>query len=131
MSAAIRVFDLTVGYDRHPAVHHLSGAFTAGRMHAIVGPNGAGKSTLLKAIMGLLDAEAGRIELGGLRRDQIAYLPQQAEIDRSFPISVRDVVLLGDWRRSGAFGRVDPSARLAAESALRAVRLDGFGRRPI
>ncbi len=131
MDTAIRVADLTVGYDRHPAIHHLSGAFAPGRLHAIVGPNGAGKSTLLKSIMGLLPTDGGRIDLGGLRHDEIAYLPQQAELDTSFPISVRDVVLLGDWRRSGGFGRVDRSARLAADAALAEVGLAGFGRRPI
>ena len=52
MSAAIRLDDLTLGYDGHPAVHHLSGTFAAGSLTAIVGPNGSGKSTLLKGIMG-------------------------------------------------------------------------------
>ena len=52
MSAAIRFRDLTLGYDRHPAVHHLDGDVEAGALLAICGPNGAGKSTLLKAIVG-------------------------------------------------------------------------------
>src|SRR5262249_5892671 len=52
-TAAIQLDDLTLGYDRHPAVHHLSGSFAAGSLTAIVGPNGAGKTTLLKAIVGL------------------------------------------------------------------------------
>src|SRR5215470_10854699 len=122
MSAtAIRLDDLTLGYDRHPAVHHLSGSFGAGSLTAVVGPNGAGKTTLLKAIVGLLRPLAGRIELGSLHRSQIAYLPQQAEIDRSFPISVFDTVLLGLWARTGAFGRVTPAMREAADRALAAV----------
>ena len=55
MSApVIRLDNLTVSYNRHPAVHHLSGAFQPGSLTAIAGPNGAGKSTLLKAIMGEL-----------------------------------------------------------------------------
>ena len=92
MSAALKLVDLTVSYDRHPAVHHLSTEIPAAEMTAIVGPNGAGKSSLLKALVGLAPRIEGRIECSAKR---IAYLPQQAEIDRSFPISVFDTVLLG------------------------------------
>ena len=128
---AIRLDDVTAGYNRHPAVHHLTGRFEAGSLSAVVGPNGAGKSTLLKTIMGLIVPDTGRIGLGALRPEQIAYLPQQAELDRSFPISVADVVLLGAWRRAGAFGLVSRRDREAGELALASVGLEGFGRRGI
>ena len=95
MPDAIVLDDLTLGYDGHPAVHHLSGVFEAGSMTAVVGPNGSGKSTLLKGITGILRPLGGRIERGTLKISQIAYLPQQAEIDRSFPITVLDIVALG------------------------------------
>jgi zinc/manganese transport system ATP-binding protein len=101
VNAALRLVDLTVSYDRHPAVHHVSAEIPAAEMTAIVGPNGAGKSTLLKALLGLAPHIEGRIETTAKR---IAYLPQQAEIDRSFPISVFDTVLLGRWSRFGGFG---------------------------
>jgi zinc/manganese transport system ATP-binding protein len=133
MAAAevIRLHGLTLGYERHPAVHHLSGGFAAGSLTAVVGPNGAGKSTLLKGIMGLVPPLGGRVELAGIGRADIAYLPQQADIDRSFPISVWDCVQLGHWRRVGAFGAVTaPLAGRTAE-ALEAVGLAGFERRPI
>ncbi|HZF32918.1 MAG TPA: metal ABC transporter ATP-binding protein [Candidatus Angelobacter sp.] len=130
-AAAIRLDDLTLGYDRHPAIHHLSGSFGPGSLTAVVGPNGAGKTTLLKAIVGLLRPLAGRIDLGAVRRDQIAYLPQQADIDRSFPISVLDTVQLGHWGRIGVFGRISPAMRAAAANALDAVGLTGFEQRPI
>ena len=130
-AAAIQLDNLTLGYDRHPAVHHLSGSFAAGSLTAIVGPNGAGKTTLLKAIVGLLRPLAGRVELCSVRRAEIAYLPQQAEIDRSFPISVLDTVQLGHWSRIGVFGRVSPLMREAAARALEAVGLAGFEQRPI
>jgi zinc/manganese transport system ATP-binding protein len=106
MNPAIRLDDLTVCYNRHPAVHHLSGAFNHGSLTAIVGPNGAGKSTLLKAIMGLLPVTTGRIDPAVLTPNDIAYLPQQAQIDRQFPITVLDVVLLGHWQRIGVLGAV-------------------------
>jgi zinc/manganese transport system ATP-binding protein len=131
IAAAIRFDDLTLGYERHPAVHHLTGSFAPGSLTAVVGPNGAGKTTLLKAIVGLLRPLDGCIELGAIRRDQIAYLPQQTDIDRSFPISVLDTIQLGHWGRIGVFGRVTQAMREAASHALEAVGLTGFERRPI
>jgi zinc/manganese transport system ATP-binding protein len=123
--------DLTLGYNGHPAVHHLSGVFEAGSMTAVVGPNGSGKSTLLKGITGLLHPLGGRLERHGLRTSQLAYLPQQAEIDRSFPITVLDTVALGLWQRVGMFGGMKQEHWRQARHALAAVGLDGFDRRPI
>jgi zinc/manganese transport system ATP-binding protein len=131
MDPAIRLDDLTVCYNRHPAVHHLSGTFADGSLTAIVGPNGAGKSTLLKAIMGLLPATTGRIDHRTLAKANIAYLPQQAEIDRQFPITVLDVVMLGHWQRIGALRAVTAALRAKAIAALAAVQLADFHRRPI
>jgi zinc/manganese transport system ATP-binding protein len=131
MNPAIRLDDLTVCYNRHPAVHHLSGAFNHGSLTAIVGPNGAGKSTLLKAIMGLLPVTTGRIDPAVLTPNDIAYLPQQAQIDRQFPITVLDVVLLGHWQRIGVLGAVTAPLKAQAIEALAAVELVDFQRRPI
>lgn len=131
MNPAIRLDDLTVCYNRHPAVHHLSGAFNDGSLTAVVGPNGAGKSTLLKAIMGLLPVTTGRINAATLRPADIAYLPQQAQIDRQFPITVLDVVLLGHWRRIGVMGAMTSALKTQAMEALAAVDLVDFQRRPI
>jgi len=130
-AAAIRLHDLTLGYDRQPAVQRLSGSFARGSLTAIVGPNGAGKTTLLKGIVGLLQPLGGGIELDAGRPERIAYLPQQSDIDRSFPISVLDMVQLGHWGRAGAFGGVTPAMRAAAREALAAVGLAGLERRPI
>jgi len=131
MNAALSLDNLTVCYDRHPAIHHLSGAFARGSLTAVVGPNGAGKSTLLKAIMGLLPTTTGRIDHTALARADIAYLPQQAQIDRAFPITVLDVVLLGHWRRIGVLRAVTAAARTTALEALAAVGLADFHRRSI
>lgn len=122
----ISLRDLTLAYDRRPAVHHLSGEFVAGSMTAVIGPNGAGKSTLLKALAGSLRPAHGRLDLGGLGARDIAYLPQQSAIDRSFPISVIDTVLLGDWGRSGLFRAVSATVRTRAREAIAAVGLSGF-----
>jgi len=127
----ITLAGLTVAYERHPAVHHLEGGFAAGSLTAVVGPNGGGKSTLLRAIAGVVPPSGGRVERGALRQRDIAYLPQQAAIDRSFPISTLDAVMLGHWRRSGALGGLGRASRARAAVALEAVGLGGFGARPI
>jgi zinc/manganese transport system ATP-binding protein len=130
MTAAVRFNDLTLGYDRHPAVHHLNGEVRGGALLALVGPNGAGKSTLLKGIVGLLAPLAGSIE-HGLKPSEVAYLPQIAEIDRSFPISVYDLVSMGLWRSTGLFGRIGDGERALIGRALSTVGLEGFEQRPI
>jgi zinc/manganese transport system ATP-binding protein len=129
LAPEVALQDVTVAYDRQPAVHHLSGSFRSASLTAVVGPNGAGKSTLLKAIVGLLRPAEGHI----LRRPAggIAYLPQQAEIERDFPISVIDTVLLGHWRRVGWRGGIDAAMREAAHSAIAAVGLQGLDQRPV
>ncbi|MEJ1160207.1 zinc ABC transporter ATP-binding protein AztA [Prosthecomicrobium sp. N25] len=123
--------DLTLGYDRHPAVHHLSGRIEAGALVAIVGPNGAGKSTLLKGVAGLLEPLGGRLSLDGVDPRDIAYLPQLAEVDRSFPLSVYDFVAMGLWRKAGAFGGIGRGHAARIADAIRAVGLEGFERRSV
>jgi zinc/manganese transport system ATP-binding protein len=129
MTAQVRFSDVTLGYDRHPAVHHLNGTVEAGALLAVVGPNGAGKSTLFKGIVGAIKPLAGRIEFGGVAAHDIAYLPQIAEIDRTFPISVYDMVATGLWKRAGAFGGL--TQHDVVERALATVGLTGFEQRPI
>jgi zinc/manganese transport system ATP-binding protein len=131
VTAALRFRNLTLGYDRHPAVHHLDGAIETGALVAVVGPNGAGKSTLFKGIVGVLKPLAGKIERGDLQPRDIAYLPQAAEIDRSFPINVYDMVAMGLWHRTGLFGGVDRKGRESIDRALAGVGLTGFEDRAI
>src|SRR5271170_5012135 len=128
---ALRFCNLTLGYDRHPAVHHLDGAVETGALIAIVGPNGAGKSTLFKGMVGALKPLAGSIERNGLDARNIAYLPQVPDIDRSFPIAVYDMVAMGLWRAKGAFGGINGKDHHAIEAAIAAVGLTGFEQRTI
>ena len=131
MAAALAFQNLTLGYDRHPAVHHLSGEIAEGALLAVVGPNGAGKSTLLKGIVGVLHPLGGKISRNGMRAQDIAYLPQIAEIDRSFPIAVFDLVAMGLWRRAGLLGGIGGADRVKIASAIEAVGLRGFENRAI
>ena len=123
--------DVTLGYDRHPAVHHLSGAVASGALLAVVGPNGAGKSTLFRGLVGIVKPLSGTISLSGLGARDIAYLPQIAEIDRSFPISVFDFVGTGLWRATGTFRGIGKGSRERIAQALGSVGLTGFENRGI
>jgi len=116
--AAIAVCNLTVAYNRHPAVHHLTGQFRDGSLTALCGPNGGGKSSLLKAIVGLAPIVSGHVDVAADRKRAIAYLPQV-------------VADLGHWRRSGAFGRLTGAHRQQSLAALAAVGLQGLEQRPI
>ena len=127
----ITLDNVTLCYRDRPAVHHLSGQFARGSLTAIVGPNGAGKSTLLGGLMGRIAPSTGRIGLAAGLPGHIAYLPQQADIDRSFPVNVLDVVMLGHWGRLGAWRAGTAAHRAQALSALAAVGLAGVERRAI
>ena len=123
--------NLTLAYQRHPAIHHLNTTVEAGTLTAVVGPNGSGKSTLLKAIMGQLRPADGALLYHGFGLHDIAYLPQQASIDRGFPIAVQDFLLSGLWQEIGAFSTPDASQHKRLQTALAQVGLQDFGKRQI
>ena len=131
LSPGIRFENLTLGYGSHAAVHHLTCALAPGSLTAVLGPNGSGKSTLLKGIAGLLRPLEGRISITGPAGRPLAYLPQAALIDRGFPMPVEELVGLGLWSQTGAFGACTHRHRHAIAAALTVVGLDGFARRQI
>jgi zinc/manganese transport system ATP-binding protein len=131
VAAQLQFSDVTLGYDRHPAVHHLSGEIAKGALLAVIGPNGAGKSTLFRGVAGILKPLAGAISRCGLDARDIAYLPQSADIDRSFPITVFDFVGTGLWRATGLFGGIGATEHARIARALAAVGLTGFENRTI
>jgi zinc/manganese transport system ATP-binding protein len=128
---ALTLRNVIVTYRRVPAVHHVSGSFRTGALTALAGPNGAGKSTLLKALMGLVPVSEGEIDRAGGTPRRYAYLPQQPEIDRSFPISVLQTILLGAWPRSGSFGNIGPGEHERAHACIAKVGLTGYAGAPI
>jgi zinc/manganese transport system ATP-binding protein len=128
---AFQLTNVTLGYDGHPAVHHLQGRLGKGSLTAVVGPNGSGKSTLLKGLAGFLQPLEGRIERHGFNTREIAYLPQAAAIDASFPATVADMAGLGMWRARGLFRRMSKDDMQQLQQALTTVGLDGFADRPI
>lgn len=131
MTFAINFQNLTLGYDQHPAVSKLQSDIKEGSLTAIVGPNGAGKSTLLKGIVGTLAPLEGQILLGSPSSESMAYLPQQSDIEQSFPLSVVDLVAMGLWREIGPFGSLSTEQRSRTDDAIAAVGLTGFETRVI
>lgn len=129
--AQARVENLTVSYNRHPAVHHVSGVFASGSLTAVTGPNGGGKSTLMKSIAGLLQPDEGSVHVECSATETVAYLPQAAELQRDFPMSVLHLVCSGTWHKTGAWGRITPAMKTRAQQALVDVGLEGFGRRDL
>ena len=123
-NACLTFRDLTLGYNSHAAVHHLSGEVRKGSLTAVVGANGSGKSTLLKGIVGVLEPMAGSCVVAPGTR--IAYLPQLSELDRTFPARVVDLVSLGLWPKRGLLGRITGEDRAAVAKAISAVGLEGF-----
>jgi zinc/manganese transport system ATP-binding protein len=127
----IRLEHVTLRRGGHDVLRDLTGDFAPGSLTAVAGPNGAGKSTLLHALCGALPVTSGRIDRGGLDPRSIALLPQEGRLDRSFPISCRDVVALGWSARLGLFRRIGAVQYAVADRALAAAGMDGLGARPI
>ncbi|MBP6019462.1 MAG: ABC transporter ATP-binding protein [Burkholderiaceae bacterium] len=128
---AIALDQVSLGWRDRVAVRDISGVFATGSLTAVVGPNGAGKSTLIKGIMGQVSPVRGHIRIGGDSRDHVACLPQAGELDRSFPISVYDLVAMGAWRRVGPWRGFAAKDHDRVQSALDAVGLGDFGARII
>lgn len=92
--------DVTLGYGSQAVASRIAFEVRAGDYLCIVGENGAGKSTLMKTLLGLVPPLGGRIVFApGLSNRDIGYLPQQTEVQRDFPASVREIVLSGFQRR--------------------------------
>jgi zinc/manganese transport system ATP-binding protein len=127
----ISVRNLSVRYGERYAFENLTGEFAPASLTAVVGPNGAGKSSLLKALAGIIRPAGGEVTCAAVERHRLAYLPQQDELDREFPITVAELVALGDWRNFGAVR--EPPRRLAAsvDEALAAVGLSSVADRQI
>ena len=100
--ALIKCEDVSIGYEGQTVVRDLNFQIDSGDYLCIVGENGSGKSTLVKSLLGLKAVESGRILFGGgLRQQEIGYLPQQTDIQKDFPASVYEVVLSGRLNSRG------------------------------
>lgn len=132
---AIKTYQLSVNYDKTPVLWDINLEVPQGKLVGIIGPNGAGKSTFLKTAMGMLKPLSGRIEYFGLplkeTKGRIAYVPQRETVDWDFPITVRELVLMGRYGHLGLFRWPRQADRAAAEHYLNQVGMAGFGDRQI
>tara|TARA_R110002096_G_scaffold100173_7_gene221998 strand:+ start:7090 stop:7869 length:780 start_codon:yes stop_codon:yes gene_type:complete len=135
MTPALEVHDLTVAYRKKPVLWGIDLEVPSGCLVGIVGPNGAGKSTLIKACMGLLPLSSGWVEVFGkplsanIRR--VGYVPQREDIDWDFPVTVRDVVLMGRYGHLGLFRRPRKRDQEIADECLEHVGMADYSSRQI
>lgn len=130
----LRVADLSVIYGTGAALDNISFELPRAIKLAIVGPNGAGKSTLIKVIAGVLSPTQGKVQIFGEEPDDhicIAYVPQRSQVDWNFPVSIRDVVMMGRIGRLGLLRRPKTSDWQAVDRALDTVNLAGLAMRQI
>ena len=100
--ALIKCENVSIGYEGQTVVRDLNFEIGQGDYLCIVGENGSGKSTLVKSLLGLKAVDSGKIEFGdGLKQKEIGYLPQQTDVQKNFPASVKEIVLSGCQARAG------------------------------
>jgi manganese/zinc/iron transport system ATP- binding protein len=132
---ALEAHQLTVNYDKTPVLWDITCAIPQGHLVGIVGPNGAGKSTLIKASLGLIKPISGKIEFFNLPlkevRKRIAYVPQRQSVDWDFPITVRDLVLMGRYGRLGIMRWPRKADWEAADRYLEMVGMGPYANRQI
>lgn len=126
---------LTVRYGHILALDDVSVEIPGGAVTGIIGPNGGGKSTLIKSIAGEVPGFKGSLLVDGRpldrKRTRIAYVPQAREVNWDFPLSARDLVMMGRSRDLGWFRWPSPSDEEAVEAALERLGLGGAGDRHI
>lgn len=134
-SSILEIHHLTVNYDKTPVLWDISLSVPPGVLVGIVGPNGAGKSTLIKAALGLIKPISGKVEFFGKSlksvRQQVAYVPQRESVDWDFPVTVRDLVVMGRYGRLGLFHRPREADWAAADHYLGLVGMSNYADRQI
>lgn len=125
--ALMELRDVTVAFEGHAAVEHVSLKIERGEYTVMLGRNGSGKTTLMRAMLGLVRPRAGQILLGdGLRRDHIGYMPQKTQAQRDFPASVEEVVRSGLINRMGLRMRYSAAEKERALENMRLLGIDGL-----
>jgi ABC-type Mn2+/Zn2+ transport system ATPase subunit len=134
-SHSLQLQDLTVSYNRVPALHHINLEVHCGHCVALLGPNGAGKTTFFKTIVGLLKPESGRVMFhghqAGKKLSDVTYLPQRENVDWDFPITVRGLVEMGCYIRLGWWRKFSGEDHRSVDNALRKMQLEDLAGRQI
>ena len=137
-SISLLLKNVTVNYrNGYKALWNASFEIPNSTITALVGVNGSGKSTLFKAIMGFLPISEGTIKIQGktvstaLKNNLISYVPQSEEVDWSFPVLVRDVVMMGRYGHMGFLRLAKKNDYIAVENALSRVNMNDYSHRQI
>lgn len=137
MKAAIDIQNVTVRYQGKTALENATASVPEKAICGLVGMNGAGKSTLFKAIMSAVPVAKGSVRLAGhtvktaQKKGIVAYVPQTEAVDWDFPVSVRDVVMMGRYGFMNIFRASKKHDHKAVEEALERVHLTDFADRQI
>lgn len=126
--------DLSVNFGPVSAIENLTLRIEKGLRIAVAGPNGAGKSTLFNVIAGVTQAYSGTLLIHGhgpSRHDCIAYVTQGNHVDWTFPVSVRDVVMIKHINRLGLFRRPGAADHDLAQRSLQIIKLEDLAQRQI
>lgn len=133
--AALQVHQLTVNYGKTPVLWDMSLTIPSGNIVGIIGPNGAGKSTFIKAVLGLVTPTSGKIEFFGqplaMVQRRIAYVPQRESVDWDFPITVRDLVMMGRYGTLGIFRRPRQADWAAVDHYVNLMGMSAYAQRQI
>ncbi len=118
--------DLTVGYNGTAVLRHVSLSIIAGECMALLGPNGSGKTTLFKTLLGILPPIAGTVRHSGDQPPRFGYVPQRERLDSIFPVTVREVVRMGAYRRLRPFAPLPEASHEVIADALARVGAKGW-----
>lgn len=122
--------NVSLGYDNKTILSNLSFSVNSGDYLCIVGENGSGKSTLMRTMLGLQKPMSGEISLGdGLKKGEIGYLPQQTDVQKNFPASVKEIVLSGCQARAGLRPFYNNQEKEMAANAMKKMRIEEFSKR--
>jgi ABC-type Mn2+/Zn2+ transport system ATPase subunit len=134
-SPIIEVENLTVSYGPKPALLDVSLTINKGLLVGVIGPNGAGKSTLIKAILGFVKRDIGMVRIDGVSAEKakgrVAYVPQRGTVDWDFPITVKEVALMGRYHHVPWYRDARPEDHRIVDEALDMVRMQDFRNRQI
>ncbi|MBN2064554.1 MAG: metal ABC transporter ATP-binding protein [Sedimentisphaerales bacterium] len=131
----IEVDNLTVSYGPKPALLDISLKVEKGCLAGVIGPNGAGKSTFIKAILGFVVPDIGKVLINGVPADKakgcVAYVPQRGSVEWDFPITVREVAMMGRYNQIPWYRDPKAEDNRIVDEALKMVRMQDFAHRQI
>lgn len=132
---AITVRNLTISYGPRPALLDVSFTVEPGLLVGVIGPNGSGKSTLIKGMVGFIEPDFGEVRIFGQPMDEVrgevAYVPQRGEVDWDYPITVRQVAMMGRYGHIPWWKDPQPRDHELVDQSLEMVRITDLQHRQI